>query len=54
MINRLAILGATGDLSARYLLPALVALRAAGELADHFQLTARAARTGTADGTGNG
>ncbi|MEU1036692.1 glucose-6-phosphate dehydrogenase [Streptomyces mirabilis] len=38
MISRLAILGATGDLSARYLLPALVALRAAGLLGDHFQL----------------
>lgn len=39
MINRLVIFGATGDLSARYLLPALAALRAAGELGDHFQLT---------------
>ncbi|MGQ4378791.1 glucose-6-phosphate dehydrogenase [Streptomyces sp. SAS_267] len=39
MINRIAILGATGDLSARYLLPALVALRAAGDLGDRFQLT---------------
>ncbi|MET9384235.1 glucose-6-phosphate dehydrogenase [Streptomyces sp. NPDC002928] len=39
MINRLVIFGATGDLSARYLLPALVALREAGVLGDHFQLT---------------
>jgi glucose-6-phosphate 1-dehydrogenase len=40
MINRLAILGATGDLSARYLLPGLAALRAAGKLGDDFQLIA--------------
>lgn len=39
MINRLVVLGATGDLTARYLLPAMVALRAAGHLGDHFQLT---------------
>ncbi|WP_329253977.1 glucose-6-phosphate dehydrogenase [Actinoallomurus sp. NBC_01490] len=39
MINRLAVFGATGDLSARYLLPALAALRAAGHLGDRFQLT---------------
>ncbi|MEU1448646.1 glucose-6-phosphate dehydrogenase [Streptomyces mirabilis] len=39
MINRLVILGATGDLTARYLLPALAALRAAGHLGDHFRLT---------------
>lgn len=38
MINRLIILGATGDLNARYLLPALAALRAAGHLADRFEL----------------
>ncbi|MBO0881212.1 MAG: glucose-6-phosphate dehydrogenase, partial [Mycobacterium sp.] len=40
MINRLAILGATGDLTARYLLPGLAALRAAGKLGDDFQLIA--------------
>ncbi|MBO0765075.1 MAG: glucose-6-phosphate dehydrogenase [Hyphomicrobiaceae bacterium] len=40
MIRKLAILGATGDLTARYLLPALAALRAAGELGDAFQLVA--------------
>ncbi|MET8213062.1 hypothetical protein ABZT51_45555, partial [Streptomyces sp. NPDC005373] len=34
MINRLVIFGATGDLSARYLLPALAALQAAGHLGD--------------------
>ncbi|TXK35989.1 glucose-6-phosphate dehydrogenase [Nonomuraea sp. C10] len=39
MINRLVILGATGDLNARYLLPALVALRSAGHLGDGFELT---------------
>ncbi len=38
MINRLAIFGATGDLTARYLLPAIAALRAAGEADDAFQL----------------
>ncbi|WP_049563413.1 glucose-6-phosphate dehydrogenase [Nonomuraea sp. SBT364] len=36
MINRLIVLGATGDLNARYLMPALAALRAAGHLADGF------------------
>src|SRR5262249_55198824 len=40
MIRKLAILGATGDLTARYLLPGLAALRAAGELSDDFQLVA--------------
>ncbi|MFG2074538.1 glucose-6-phosphate 1-dehydrogenase [Nonomuraea maritima] len=39
MINRLVVFGATGDLNARYLLPALTALRAAGHLDDRFQLT---------------
>ncbi|MFH9609615.1 glucose-6-phosphate dehydrogenase [Streptomyces sp. NPDC017448] len=39
MINRLVVLGGTGDLTARYLLPALAALRAAGHLGDRFQLT---------------
>ncbi|GAA4835315.1 glucose-6-phosphate dehydrogenase [Saccharopolyspora rosea] len=38
MIDRLAIFGATGDLSARYLLPGLAAMRAAGHLDDRFQL----------------
>src|SRR5262245_32469815 len=38
MIRKLVILGATGDLTARYLLPALAALRATGELGDDFQL----------------
>lgn len=40
MIRKLALLGATGDLAARYLLPALAALRAAGELGDDFRLVA--------------
>ncbi|MEV5894989.1 glucose-6-phosphate dehydrogenase [Nonomuraea fuscirosea] len=39
MINRLIVLGATGDLNARYLLPALAALRASGHLADRFEPT---------------
>ena len=39
MIERLAIFGATGDLTARYLLPGLAALQAAGQLSDRFQLT---------------
>ena len=39
MIDRLAIFGATGDLTARYLLPALGSLRASGHLGDRFQLT---------------
>ena len=40
MIRQLAIFGATGDLTARYLLPGLAALRAARELGDDFQLIA--------------
>jgi glucose-6-phosphate 1-dehydrogenase len=40
MIRRLIILGATGDLTARYLLPGLAALRAAGKLSDDFRLVA--------------
>ena len=39
MIDRLAIFGATGDLTARYLLPALGSLRASGQLGDGFWLT---------------
>jgi len=42
MIRRLVIFGATGDLTARYLLPALAALRAAGGLSDDFELVATA------------
>ncbi|HEY2508304.1 MAG TPA: glucose-6-phosphate dehydrogenase [Streptosporangiaceae bacterium] len=38
MIQRLVIFGATGDLTARYLLPALAALRVAGHLGDEFEL----------------
>jgi len=40
VINRLAIFGATGDLTARYLLPAIAALRATGKTGDAFQLIA--------------
>jgi glucose-6-phosphate 1-dehydrogenase len=39
MIERLVIFGATGDLTARYLLPGITALRAAGHLPDGFRLT---------------
>lgn len=39
MINRIAVFGATGDLTARYLLPALAALQAAGHIGDGFHLT---------------
>ena len=39
MIERLVIFGATGDLTARYLLPGIAALQAAGQLAAGFQLT---------------
>lgn len=38
MIDRLVVFGATGDLSARYLLPALEALQAVGSLSDGFHL----------------
>jgi glucose-6-phosphate 1-dehydrogenase len=40
VINRLAIFGATGDLTARYLLPAIAALHATGEAGDDFRLIA--------------
>ncbi|MBO0776179.1 MAG: glucose-6-phosphate dehydrogenase, partial [Actinobacteria bacterium] len=39
MISRLAIFGATGDLTARYLLPGLAALRAAGHVGDDLPVT---------------
>jgi glucose-6-phosphate 1-dehydrogenase len=42
LLERLAIFGATGDLTGRYLLPGLAALRARGYLGDRFQLTAGA------------
>jgi glucose-6-phosphate 1-dehydrogenase len=42
MINRLVIFGATGDLMARYLLPGLAALRAAGLLSERFRVTGSA------------
>ncbi len=40
MIERLVIMGATGDLTGRYLLPGLAALRARGYLGDGFELIA--------------
>ena len=40
MINRLAVFGATGDLMARYLLPAIASLRATGETGEAFELAA--------------
>lgn len=45
MITRLVVFGATGDLTGRYLMPALAALRAGGQLDSRFQLvgTGRAA-----------
>ena len=39
MIERLVVFGATGDLTARYLLDGIAALRAAGHLPTGFQLT---------------
>ncbi|MEU3558139.1 glucose-6-phosphate dehydrogenase [Streptomyces fragilis] len=39
-IRRLVVLGGTGDLTGRYLLPALAALHAAGHIDDRFTLTA--------------
>ncbi|MDX3611255.1 glucose-6-phosphate dehydrogenase [Streptomyces europaeiscabiei] len=42
MIKTLVLLGATGDLAGRFLLPALAALRAADRLPDDFQVVAAA------------
>jgi glucose-6-phosphate 1-dehydrogenase len=39
LIERLVLLGATGDLTARYLLPGLAALRSGGHIGDEFRLT---------------
>lgn len=39
MIDRLAVFGATGDLTGRYLLPALAALHAAGHLGERWEVT---------------
>ena len=39
MISRLVIFGATGDLTARFLLEGIASLQAAGELPDGFSLT---------------
>jgi glucose-6-phosphate 1-dehydrogenase len=40
IIDRFALFGATGDLAARYVLPAVAALHAAGELPDSFSIVA--------------
>lgn len=40
VIDRLVLFGGTGDLAARYVLPALAALHAAGELPDGFRVLA--------------
>jgi glucose-6-phosphate 1-dehydrogenase len=40
MIESFVLLGATGDLTARYLLPGLAALRHGGHIGDRFRLTA--------------
>jgi glucose-6-phosphate 1-dehydrogenase len=50
MTERLAIFGATGDLTGRYLLPGLAALRAGGHLGDGFQLVAAGREDWTDDG----
>ena len=42
MIDRLVIFGGTGDLTGRYLLPALAALLAGGHLPDRFELVGAA------------
>ena len=42
MIGRLVILGASGDLSRRFLLPAIGALRAAGRLPERFEVVGAA------------
>ena len=47
MISRLAIFGATGDLTARYLLPGLAALQTAGHLGDGFVLVVEWGSTST-------
>src|SRR5262245_38177319 len=40
MIDRFVLLGGTGDLTARYLLPALAALHNSGDIGDGFRLIA--------------
>src|SRR5689334_10902639 len=47
MIEHLTIFGATGDLTARFLLPALAALYADGHLTDRFELTCAGRRDWT-------
>lgn len=50
MIQKLVLLGATGNLAGRYLLPALAALRVANRLPDDFEVVG-AARQGLDDET---
>jgi glucose-6-phosphate 1-dehydrogenase len=50
VIQRLVILGATGDLTARYLLPGLASMRAAGRLDDGFQLVGLGREEWSGDG----
>jgi glucose-6-phosphate 1-dehydrogenase len=49
VISRLLLLGATGDLAGRFLLPALAWLEAAGELPDDLQVVGAAAQGGDDD-----
>ena len=46
MIGRLLLLGATGDLAGRFLLPALAGLHAAGQLPDGFRVVGAAQQDG--------
>src|SRR5262249_10446156 len=50
MIERLVLLGATGDLTARYLLPGLAALRQGGHIGDGFRLVGAGRTDGDDDG----
>lgn len=50
MIDRLTVFGATGDLAARYLFPALASLHAAGRLPDGFRIVASARDDDDTDG----
>src|SRR5215510_4092062 len=49
MIERLTIFGATGDLTARFLLPGLAALYSAGHISDRFDLTCASREDWTTD-----
>jgi glucose-6-phosphate 1-dehydrogenase len=47
MIRRLVLFGASGDLTARYLMPALAILHQSGQLPDRFRIVGSPATTGT-------